>query len=92
MNYFRAEVMEMCQREGLHQIDLFGRSGERVTEGKYWTKRRGQAELSADGKPTKFETDKEKLRKIIRSALSSANDFDALTMQAGFAANRTSRT
>ena len=76
MNYFRAEVMDMCQREGLYQIDLLGGSSERVTEGEYWTRRRGQAELSADGKPTKFETDKEKLRKIIRLALSSANDFD----------------
>ena len=66
----------MCQREGLHQIDLLGGSGERVTEGEYWVKRRGQAELSAGGKPTKFETDKEKLRNIIRSALSSAKDFD----------------
>ena len=78
MNYFRAEVMEMCHREGLHQIDLLGGSGERVTEGEYWTKRRGQAELSANGKPTKFETDKEKLRNVIRSALSSAKDFDEL--------------
>ena len=76
MNYFRAEVMEMCQREGLYQIDLLGGSGERVTEGEYWAKRRGQAELSANGKSTKFETDKEKLRNIIRSVLSSAKDFD----------------
>ena len=76
MTYFRAGVMEMCQREGLYQIDLLNGSKERVTEGEYWTKRRGQAELSANGKPIKFETDKEKLRKIIRSALSSAKDFD----------------
>ena len=76
MNYFRAEVMDMCQREGLYQIDLLNGSKERVTEGEYWARRRGQAELSASGKPTKFETDKEKLRNIIRSALSSAKDFD----------------
>ena len=76
MNYFRAEVMALCQREGLYQIDLLGGSGERVTEGEYWAKRRGQAELSANGKPTKFETDKEKLRNVIRSALSAAKDFD----------------
>ena len=75
MNYFRAEVMDMCQREGLYQIDLLGGSSERATEGEYWAKRRGQAELSADGKPTKFETDKEKLRNIIRAALSSTKDF-----------------
>ena len=76
MNYFRAEVMDMCQREGLHQIDLLGGSGERVTEGEYWVKRRGQTELSAGGKPTKFETDKEKLRRIIRKVLEVATDFE----------------
>ena len=76
MNYFRAEVMEMCQREGLHQIDLLDGSSERVTEGEYWAKRRGQAELSESGKPTKFETDKEKLRQIIRGVLEVATNFD----------------
>ena len=76
MNYFRAEVMDMCQREGLYQIDILGGSGERVTEGEYWIKRRGQAELSASGKPTKFETDKERLRQTIRKALEAATDFE----------------
>ena len=76
MNYFRAEVMAMCQREGLHQIDLLGGSGERVTEGEYWAKRRGQAELSVSGQPTKFETDKKKLRQIIRKALEAATNYD----------------
>ena len=76
MNFFRAEVMDLCQREGLYQIDLLNRSKERVTEGEYWTKRRGQAELSDSGKPTKFETDKEKLRQIIRKALEAATDFE----------------
>ena len=76
MNYFRAEVMNMCQREGLYQIDLLNDSKERVTEVEYWAKRRGQAELSTDGKPTKFETDKEKLRQIIRKALEAATNYD----------------
>ena len=76
MNYFRAEVMNMCQREGLHQVDLLNGSKERVTEREYWAKRRGQAELSADGKATKFETDKEKLRQIIREALEAATNYD----------------
>ena len=76
MNYFRTEVMDLCQREGLYQIDLLNGSKERVTEGEYWAKRRGQAELSASGKPTKFETDKEKLRQIIRKALDTAANYD----------------
>ena len=79
MNYFRAEVMDMCQREGLYQIDLLNGSKERVTKGEYWVKRRGQAELYASGKPTKFETDKEKLRQIIREALETATDFEDFT-------------
>ena len=76
MNFFRAEVMDMCQREGLYQIDLLNGSRECVTEGEYWAKRRGQAELSANGKATKFETDKEKLRQIIKKALEAATDFE----------------
>ena len=32
--------------------------------------------MSASGKPTKFETDKEKLRKIIRKALETAANYD----------------
>ena len=76
MNYFRSEVMEMCQREVLYQIDLLNGSKERVTDGEYWVKRRGQAELSASGNPTKFEKDKEKLRQIIRKALEAATDFE----------------
>ena len=47
-----------------------------MTDGEYWAKRRGQAELSASGKPTKFETDKEKLRQAIRTAIEAATNFD----------------
>ena len=96
MRHFRAEVMEMCHREGLYQIDLLNGSQNRVTEREYWAKKKGQAALdkqaaeqTAEGKPatpTKFETDKEKLRQTIRSALSSAasfEDFAALLLQEG---------
>ena len=76
MNFFRAEVMDMCQCEGLHQIDLLGRSSERVTKGEYWAKRRGQAELSESGKLTKFATDKERLRQTLRKVLEAATDFE----------------
>lgn len=86
MEYFKSEVMELCHREGLYQIDLLHGSKERITEREYWAQRKGQlaldrenAALAAKGqprKPTKFETDKEKLRQSIRAALSSATDFD----------------
>ena len=96
MEYFKAEVMEMCHRENLYQIDLLNGSKNRVTEREYWAKRKGQAALdkenashAATGEPpkqTKFETDKEKLRRVIRAALSSAisfEDFSGKLLQQG---------
>ena len=96
MEYFKAEVMEMCHRENLYQIDLLHGSKNRVTEREYWAKRKGQAaldkenaSLAAAGEPpklTKFETDKEKLRRTIRTALSSAvsfEDFSGKLLQQG---------
>ena len=86
MEYLKAEVMEMCHRENLYQIDLLHGSKNRVTEREYWAQRKGQAKLDKEAaalpageqpaKPTKFETDKEKLRQTIRAALSSAVSFD----------------
>ena len=96
MEYFKAEVMEMCHRENLYQIDLLNGSKNRITEREYWAKRKGQAALdkenashAATGEPpklTKFETDKEKLRRTIRTALSSAisfEDFSGKLLQQG---------
>ena len=96
MEYFKAEVMEMCHRENLYQIDLLNGSKNRVTEREYWAKRKGQAALdkenasqAATGEPpkqTKFETDKEKLRRTIRAVLSSAvsfEDFSGKLLQQG---------
>lgn len=41
LRYFRSEVMEMCQRENLHQIDLLNGSKNRITEREYHARRRG---------------------------------------------------
>ncbi len=96
MEYFKAEVMEMCHRENLYQIDLLNGSKNRITEREYWAKRKGQAALdkenasqAAAGEPTKqtkFETDKEKLRQTIRKALAAAatfDDFSSLLLREG---------
>ena len=86
MKYFKSEVMEMCHREGLYQIDLLNGSKERITEREYWAAKKGQLALDKENaareatgqptKPTKFETDKAKLRRTIRQALSQAASFD----------------
>ena len=96
LNYLKAEVMEMCHSEGLYQIDLLNGSKERVTDREYWAQKKGQAALDernapmiADGiapRTTKFETDKAKLRRTIRDALSQAasfEDFASLLLREG---------
>ena len=96
MEYFKSEVMEMCHREGLYQIDLLNGSKSRVTDREYWAQKKGQAALDKQNAPmiaegitprqTKFETNKEKLRQTIRTALSAATsfeDFSSLLLREG---------
>ena len=96
MEYFKSEVMEMCHREGLYQIDLLNGSKNRVTDREYWAQKKGQAALDKQNAPmiaggitprqTKFETNKEKLRQTIRKALATAASFDefsSLLLQEG---------
>ena len=98
LRYFKSEVMEMCHREGLYQIDLLNGSKNRVTDREYWAQKKGQAALDKQNAPmiaggitprqTKFETNKEKLRQTIRAALSAATsfeDFSSLLLQEGVA-------
>ena len=99
LRYLRAEVMEMCQRERLYQIDLLNGSNNRITEREYWAQKQGQkkldeenAELIANGeepKQTKFETDKQILRQQIRAALKKSKTledfFDVLLEDYGVA-------
>ena len=96
LRYFKSEVMEMCHREGLYQIDLLNGSKNRVTDREYWAQKKGQAALDKQNAPmiaggitprqTKFETNKEKLRQTIRAALSTAasfEDFSSLLLREG---------
>ena len=48
MEYFKSEVMEMCHREGLYQIDLLSGSKERITEREYWAAKKGQLRMEMD--------------------------------------------
>ena len=96
-----AEVMEMCHRENLYQIDLLHGSKNRVTEREYWAKRKGQAALDkenaslvATGEPpklTKFETDKEKLRHTIRIDLLTEGVTENLRKVTSYAAKHEAR-
>ena len=67
--------MDICQREGLYQVDLLSPAAEKITQQEYHAQRRGQLnldmanmEIMAEGiapMKTKFETNKEKIRNAI---------------------------
>ncbi len=76
--HLKQEVMDMCQKEGLHQVDLLTPAERKITEKEYWAQRRGQEKLDKfnqkmreDGitpKETKYQTEKQFLRDAIDSA------------------------
>ena len=76
--HLKQEVMDMCQKEGLHQVDLLTPAERRITEKEYWAQRRGQEKLDKlnqkmreDGitpKETKYQTEKQFLRDAIDNA------------------------
>ena len=76
--HLKQEVMDMCQKEGLHQVDLLIPAERKITEKEYWAQRRGQKKLDKfnqkmreDGitpKETKYQTEKQFLRDAIDNA------------------------
>ena len=78
-------VVKMCLQHSLHQVD-FGKSKKRITNQEYRVGRKGQERLDkknqklrAEGKPvrqTKFETEKEKIRKAIEAVLLVSKNED----------------
>ncbi len=84
--YLKQSLMDMCNRENLHQVDLLTSAERKVTEKEYWAKRRGQKKLEKENRPmiadgiaprkTKFETEKEFLRNSIDSAASRSGTLE----------------
>ena len=76
--HLKQEVLDMCQKEGLHQVDLLTPAERKITEKEYWAQRRGQEKLDKfnqkmreDGitpKETKYQTEKQFLRDAIDNA------------------------
>lgn len=76
--HLKQEVMDMCQKEGLHQVNLLTPAERKITEKEYWAQRRGQEKLDKlnqkmreDGitpKETKYQTEKQFLRDAIDNA------------------------
>ena len=80
--HLKQNVMDMCQKEGLHQVDLLSPAERKITEKEYWAQRRGQEKLDKlnqkmleDGitpKETRYQTEKQFLRDAIDDAASTA--------------------
>ena len=80
--HLKQDVMDMCQKEGLHQVDLLSPAEKKITEKEYWAQRRGQEKLDKlnqkmleDGitpKETRYQTEKQFLRDAIDDATSTA--------------------
>lgn len=91
LSYLKQDVMELCRREQLHQVDLLSPAEKKVTDREYHVRRRGQKKMDelnqkmlAGGvtpRKTKFETQKDFLRKAIEEASASSfrqDDFQKL--------------
>src|SRR5699024_643773 len=85
LEHLKKEVMALCEREGLHQIDLLSPAPEKVTEAEFRAKIRGQKKLEQINqvivrkglKPvsTTFQTQKDFLRKAIDECSGSVRNF-----------------
>ena len=85
-NYLLRDVMDMCQREGLHQVDLLSPAATKITDREYRAQQRGQKELdelneqivAMQMKPTTtiFQTQKQFLRDAILKEAAQASSLE----------------
>lgn len=86
MNFFKETTMNLCQREGLYQVDLLNPARVRVTDREYWAQRRGQAKLDKENaakrasgevpEKTVYETGYGILRRQIKSIMEDSQNFE----------------
>lgn len=89
LKYLQIELMKICEREGLHQIDLLSPSKTRIRDGEYRARQHGQEKLdalneriiAAQMKPTQtvFQTQKQFLREAIMDAAGRADSLETFT-------------
>lgn len=88
MEYLKADVMQLCRENGLHQVELNKPAKKRITDKEYQAQKRGQERLdkaneaiiAVGGTPkqTKFQTELERMREAIdtaRQRVKTAEDF-----------------
>ncbi|MCD7883041.1 MAG: relaxase/mobilization nuclease domain-containing protein [Lachnospiraceae bacterium] len=86
LTYLQKSLMEICNREGLHQVDLLTPSENKITEREYWAQKRGQEALDKTNEEvvafgltpakTRFQTQKQFLRDAIADVSRTATSFE----------------
>ena len=86
LEYMQKELMSICQREKLHQVDLLSPASEKISGKEFRAQQTGQRkldklneEIQADGlepAETVFQTQKQYLRNAIRSSANEADDLE----------------
>ena len=86
LRHLQKEVMAMCEREGLHQVDLLSPATKKITQQEYLAQQSGQRKLEklnkqiiADGftpATTTYQTQKQFLRDAIDECSSIAKSFE----------------
>ena len=77
MAYLKKDLMELCRRENLHQVDLLRHARKRITDREYYTNKRGEEKSAKDQtRTTRFQTQKDYLRKAIKDASSFSKNED----------------
>ena len=88
-NFFKnllQDVMDLCHREGLHQVDLLAPAEQKVSDREYRAAQRGQEKLDARNREiidagatprrTKFQTQKQILRDAISECVDESTSFE----------------
>ena len=82
LKYLQKSLMDLCQREFLHQVDLLSPSRTGVTEAEYWAQRRldeKKQEIEKEGftpNSTKFQTQKQLIRDAVAAAREKAISYE----------------
>ena len=87
LEYMQTELMSICRRENLHQVDLLSPASEKISDKEFYAQKTGQRkldklndEIHADGlEPTEtvFQTQKQYLRNAIRSSANQADNVES---------------
>ena len=86
LRYMKKELMSICDREGLHQVDLLSLAKDKITDKEYYAHKHGQDYIDNEDKhhdqektssiKADFQTKKQYIREAVKEVASRATSFD----------------